>query len=156
MMGRLKSNTKEWEKLKKRLYRFDSKAFDVGFFRGSKYNSKNNNLQVAEVAWMNDQGTSTNPPRPFLTVDFKGYAEKTFPIKAKQIFLMLMFSKDNRYLKHIKELGEEYSFALQEFILDYPGSNSLRWIEEKGFNDPLYHTGKMVESVKYRINKGTH
>jgi len=152
-MGLLKSNKKEWDRLKKRLIRFDTRKLDVGIFRDARYGAGNNNMPVAQVAYLNDQGSRTNPPRPFMTVDFIGYANSSFPKKAKQFFLLLLFSNNNNYLKKLEELGEEYAFDLQEFILDYPGSNSPAWIKEKGFDDPLYHTGVMVESVRHRMTK---
>ena len=152
-MGRLKSNKKEWERLQKRLLRFDQRSMDIGIFREAKYGPEQDNMNVAQVAFMNDQGSRTNPPRPFLTVDFVAEANSSFPKKAKQFFLMLLFNKNFAFTKVMNELGEEYAFALQEIILDYPGSNSKRWADSKGFNDPLYHTGLMVESVRHRIKR---
>jgi hypothetical protein len=153
MTALLKSDKRQWEKLKRRLLRFDQRKIDVGIFRDARYGAENDNMQVAEVAYINDQGSVTNPPRPFMTVDFIGHARASFPRRAKQFYMMLLFSSNNAYMKRIEELGEEYAFDLQEIILDYPGSNSSDWAEAKGFNDPLYHTGVMVESVRHRITK---
>jgi hypothetical protein len=155
MTGRLRSNTREWDKLKRRLRRFDRRSIEVGFFSNKKYGPDNNNLQVAEVAMMNDYGTSKVPSRPFMTVDFVSYAEKTFPTKARQFFMLLILNPKSPFIKNMNELGEEFSFALQEIILDYPGRNSQWWADIKGFNDPLYHTGVMVESVSHRLKRGT-
>lgn len=153
MAGQLKIKRREWDRLKKRLLRFDQRSMDVGIFREAKYGPEQNNLNIAQVAFMNDQGSRTNPPRPFLTVDFVAEANSSFPRKAKQFFLMLLFNRNFAFTKVMNELGEEYAFALQEIILDYPGSNSPKWIASKGFNDPLYHTGQMVESVRHRIKR---
>jgi len=121
MMGRLKSNTKEWDKLKRRLRSFDQRSIEVGFFSDKKYGPDNGNLQVAEVAMMNDYGTSKVPSRPFMTVDFVSYAEKTFPTKARQLFMLLVLNPKSPFIKNMNELGEEFSSTLQEIILDYPG-----------------------------------
>ena len=153
MTALLKSDKRQWEKLKRRLLRFDQRNIDVGIFRDARYGADNDNMQVAEVAFINDQGSVTNPPRPFMTVDFISHARASFPKRAKQFYLMLLFSNNNSYMKRIEELGEEYAFDLQEIILDYPGSNSSEWAQAKGFNDPLYHTGVMVESVRHRVTK---
>jgi hypothetical protein len=152
-MGRLKSNTKGWDRLKKRLVRFDRRSFDVGFFEDKKYGSENDNLSVAEVAMINDGGSSTNPPRPFFSVDFKDYADKSFQKKAKKLFVALVLQTNVAYVRELKSMGAEYSLSLKTFILDYPGSNSDDWAEAKGFNDPLYHTGTMASAVDYRITK---
>lgn len=151
MMIHLKSDRRGWEKLKKRLQRFDKRAVDVGFFRKSKYGSENDNLYVAEVAWMNDQGTSVIPPRPFMTVDFESHILKQFVKDSKAIFIRLLLDRNFFYQKELDALGEKYKNDLRTIIFDYPGSNSQWWIDQKGFDDPLFHTGEMVESVDYRI-----
>ena len=153
MTALLKSDKRQWEKLKRRLLRFDQRKIDVGIFREARYGPDNDNMQVAEVAYINDQGSVTNPPRPFMTIDFIGHARASFPRRAKQFYMMLLFTNNNNYMKEIEKLGEEYSLELQKIILDYPGSNSSEWAEAKGFNDPLYHTGVMVQSVRHRVTK---
>lgn len=155
MTGRLKSNRKSWERLKKRLMKFDQRNIDVGFFKRERYGPDNDNMYVAEVAWMNDQGTSQVPPRPFLTVDFTQYASKNFQKKAKHIFVKLLFTNNAPFMKELNKIGEDFSDELKTIIYDYPGSNSDWWIDAKGFDDPLYHTGEMVNAVNYRIKRGS-
>lgn len=147
-MGHLKCNRKNWEQLKKRLLRFDERSFDVGFFRREKYED---GLQVAEVAWMNDQGTSVVPPRPFMTIDFQDFVEATFHKKAKHLFHILLFRKNAPFLKEFQSIADYYKDSLREIIYDYPGHNSPAWIAEKGFDDPLFHTGTLVNAVETRI-----
>ena len=153
-MGHLKVNKKGWEKLKKRLLKFDERKLDVGFFRKEKYGGENDNLYVAEVAWMNDQGTSINPPRPFMTIDFYEFASSSLQEDAKRLFSLLLFQKNAPFLKELQKIGDKYKDSLKEIIYDYPGHNSVWWAEQKGFDDPLFHTGTMVEAVDYRIHKG--
>jgi hypothetical protein len=150
-MGRLKVNKKGWETLKKRLLKFDERKVDVGFFRKEKYGAENDNLYVAEVAWMNDQGTSIVPPRPFMTVDFYDYASDAIKEDAKRLFSMLLFQKNVPYLKELQKIGDKYRDQLKEIIYDYPGHNSPWWAEYKGFDDPLFHTGTLAEAVESRI-----
>lgn len=151
MTGRLKVNRKGWERIKKRLIKFDERSIDIGFFKGDKYGPENNNLPVATVAFMNDQGTSQVPPRPFMTVDFRKYVSKTFQSHAASLFKLLLTQGNTPFLQELKKIGGDYETELRDIILRYPGSNSPRWIEQKGFDDPLYHTGEMVGSVKHRI-----
>lgn len=153
MTGRLKSNRKGWERLKKRLIRFDQREIDIGFFKGKRYGIENSNLPVATVAYMNDQGTSQVPPRPFMTVDFKKHISKSFRSYAAKLFKTLLSEKNVPFLQELKKIGEEYETELRDIILRYPGHNSPRWIEQKGFDDPLYHTGTMMGSVKHRVRR---
>lgn len=153
MSGHLKVNRRGWNKLKKRLLKFDQRQIDIGFFRGDKYGLDNDNLPVAAVAFMNDQGTSKVPPRPFMTVDFEKYISKSFKGYAATFFKKLLQTNSTAFIKELRKIGQAYETELRDIILRYPGSNSPRWIEAKGFNDPLYHTGTMVGSVKHRIRK---
>lgn len=153
MPGRLKSNRKGWEQLKKRLAKFDERSIDVGFFRREKYGPDNENLYVAEVAYINDQGNSTVPPRPFMSVDFESYVSSEYKKKAKHLFLKLLFHKNVPFLKELQSIGQEFSDELKTIIYDYPGNNSQWWAEFKGFDDPLFHTGVMVNAVNYRVKK---
>lgn len=150
-MSHLKVNKKGWDKIKKRLKRFQNRSIDVGFFRDKKYGPDNDNMFVAEVAFMNDQGSRINPPRPFLTVDFERYVLKEFSKDCKVVFLNLLLGQNTKYVKDMEAIGEKYQNVLKTIIYDYPGSNSPNWIAVKGFDDPLYHTGEMVESVDYRL-----
>lgn len=131
MTGRLKSNRKGWERLKKKLLKFDERQIDIGFFKGDKYGSDNDNLPVATVAYMNDQGTSQVPPRPFMTVDFQKYVSKSFDKYASKLFKALLTQSNVPYLKLLRSIGEEYETELRDIILRYPGHNSPRWIEQK-------------------------
>lgn len=151
MTGRLKCNRRGWDKLKKRLLRFDERSFDVGFFKEDKYGAENDNLQVAEVARMNNYGTSQVPPRPFMTVDFVKYASKTFPDMARKFFKTFMTNQSPAFLPLLKDMAGQYETELRDIILRYPGHNSPSWIAEKTFDDPLYHTGEMVGSVKSKV-----
>jgi hypothetical protein len=102
---------------------------------------------------MNDQGTSQVPARPFFTVDFLDYASNNFRNDVRSIIKELLLGKSTAYKKMMEGLGEKYSNSLKEFIYDYPGHNSIWWAEAKGFDDPLYHTGTMVNAVDFRVKK---
>tara|TARA_R100000406_G_C3081726_1_gene117122 strand:+ start:252 stop:665 length:414 start_codon:yes stop_codon:yes gene_type:complete len=135
--------------------KFDQRSVDVGFFKRERYGPDNDNMYVSEVAWMNDQGTSQVPPRPFMTVDFQQYASKNFKKRAKNLFYLLLYKKNVPFLKELNKIGDDFSNELKTIIYDYPGSNSDWWADAKGFNDPLYHTGVMVNAVDYRIVRGS-
>lgn len=151
MTGRLKCNRKGWEQIKKRLLKFDERQFDVGFLDNERYDDQD--VTVPEVAWMNDQGTSEVPPRPFMTVDFMDFVNSEFKKDSKELFKSLLLRKNVPYLKEIQKIADKYTKELQDIIFDYPGSNSQWWAEVKGFNDPLYHTGTMVNAVSNRIKR---
>ncbi|MND61440.1 hypothetical protein D3C80_526990 [compost metagenome] len=53
----------------------------------------------------------------------------------------------------LEKLGTMVGDIMQVEIDDWPGSNSPTTIKRKGFNDPLFDTGKMLESVKFQIHQ---
>lgn len=151
MSGRLKSNRKPWEQLKRRLTRFDQRKIDIGFLGRARH--PETNLYVGEVAWINDQGSSTVPPRPFMTVDFYDFLGATYHKKVKHLFYLLLFRKNVAFQKELGNIAKYYEDSLKEIIYDYPGHNSPEWAEYKTFDDPLYYTGTMVNAVSSRILK---
>ena len=154
MTGHLRVNKKGWNQLKRRLESFGhQRSVDVGFFKESKYGPQNDRLQVAQVAAWNDLGSRTNPPRPFLTVNYSRYVSVLGPTFAKRVFMMALTENPTSINNYLNELAKDLSETLQGIILDYPGRNSDDWAAIKGFNDPLIHTGKMYDSVAYRVRK---
>lgn len=151
MTGRLKCNRKGWEQLKKRLMRFDERHVQVGFLGNERYPDQD--LTVKEVAWMNDQGTSQVPARPFMTVDFHDFISENFHKDVKELFVTLLFKKNVPFVKELEKLADKYADSLKEIIYDYPGHNSDWWVDVKGFDDPLFHTGVMVNAVSSRVIK---
>jgi hypothetical protein len=156
MTGRLKSNRKGWNDLKRKLKTFDyERSVDVGFFANAQYGPDNDNLQVAQVAAWNDYGTSTNPPRPFMTIDFAGAVKSEFKDYARRVFVTLLTRNITQVNQEIEHIGIIFEEELKDIIVQYPGSNASWWAAEKGFNDPLRHTDTMLESVSSRVKKGS-
>lgn len=151
-------NTKEWEKIKKRLLTSSQNQLDVGFFQEDQYGSENNNLQVAAVAAWNEFGDSrwnvNIPPRPFMRNGLGGYMDS---VEFKKILageLKLMFNGKRRPNAIYDSMGRLLTNKLQEIILEWSSPpNAPSTIESKGFNDPLIDTGLMHDSVKYKIRK---
>lgn len=154
MTGRLKCNYQGWNRLKRKLTSFsEDRSIDVGFFSDSKYGPDNDRLQVAQVAAWNDYGSSTNPPRPFMTVYYMNHVRSVGPEMCRKAFLLLLTKNITEVNNYLKTCARDLADELQEIILDFPGDNSLAWIEQKGFNDPLLHTGHMFDSVALKVRK---
>lgn len=149
----LKVERRKLDALCKRVSQFNGTEVEVGFFEEDKYGPENGNLQVATVAYFNEFGTTLNPTRPFMRETFgDAILQLQMAWEMKKVFLALL--TDNRRVHGaMVRLGTTVQEMLRVSIAAYPGSNSARWIAVKGFNDPLFHTGKMLESVKFVINK---
>lgn len=139
--------------LKRKVETMRKTSVEVGFFPEDVYGPENDNLPVAQVAWFQEKGAEDYPSRPFFsnTVDDKMvmlHLTRAFTTAAKAVL------KDGRAIVvQLKRVGEVLKDELEVAIDDYPGQNSLSWAAAKGFNDPLRHTSKMLNSVKVKIKK---
>jgi len=126
-------------------------ALKVGFFEESVYED---GIQVAQVAQWNEEGTSTNPMRPFMRVGFgsaisKGVYHSIFVDSIESIIM-----GKSTFAKEYQKLGPMVVADMQEEIEEWnTPPNSPRTVERKGFNNPLIDTGLMHDSVKFRVEK---
>lgn len=132
----------------RRFDKLDGKTVDVGFFAEDKYDD---GLQVAQIAQWNNAGSSFHPERPFMNDTFESkqvVQAVTRTLRAS----MVAGIKGLDISRHLKALGERVAELMKKAIEDYPGHNSPATIARKGFDDPLYDTGKMLASVKFKID----
>lgn len=154
MAFKLTKDTKVWDKLKKDLSSKTGMELRVGFFEDSRYGAENDNLQVAQVAQWNEEGSSTNPTRPFIRVGFmspikSGAYEKYFKAAITRI-LDGTSSFENEY----KILGPVAVKDMKQSIADWDSPpNSPITVADKGFNNPLIDSGTMYESVDFKVAK---
>lgn len=138
--------------LTNRLQELDGTEVEAGFFEEARYGPENHNLPVAQVAAYNNFGTSFNPTRPFMDNTFEDNMNQLhMGIGVKKVFIAAL-TNGRSTQRMLRVLGETIADLMREEIDDYPGSNSPSTIARKGFNDPLYDTGKMLESVRFKIN----
>lgn len=151
MASTLKVDTSVWDRIKKNLVVGDNLQVSTGFFEDAVYDEDNNNAQVAQIARDNDQGTVKNPPRPFMNVGFGIKVQENLP----KLFLANMkriVEGKSTFTKEYKVLSTILTTGLKQTIVDWSTPrNSPRTIADKGFNDPLIKTGKMLESVESKV-----
>ncbi len=153
MTFRLKKDTRVWDKLKRDMSPRNGLELRVGFFEGN-YGPENENLNVAQVAQFNEEGTSNNPTRPFIRVGFmapiKGGAyNKNFKESIQRIL-----SGQSSFKDEYKKLGAIAVRDLKKSIADWDTPpNSPRTIENKGFNNPLIDSGLMYDSVDFKVER---
>lgn len=134
--------------MKKRLIALEKRDVKVGFFDDVYADG----MPVAQVAMLNNYGTSDIPERPFMEDTFMAKLNKA-RIKAglREVFKAVAF-KNGASLNALNKLGNMLIEIMKTTIDDYPGHNSRATIARKGFDDPLYDTGKMLASVKFVID----
>lgn len=145
----MKLNITKLRAIKRRLKALDGTKLQVGFFEEDKY--EDTGMPVAQVAMFNEYGTHLHPTRPFMQDTFESsVAKHAIKHGLKAVFVAVI--KGQAIQHKLRELGKHLAEIMQAHIDAYPGSNSAATILRKGFNDPLYDTGKMMESVKFQIS----
>lgn len=153
-MIKIEKDTKVWDQIKKNLLKSNTQELQIGFFPEAKYGPDNDNLQVAQIAQFNEEGTETNPPRPFMRVGFlapirKGIYDSYFAESIERIA-----EGKSSFIQEYVKLGPMFVNDLKEVIekWDTP-PNSPRTIERKGFDNPLIDSGLMHDSVDFKVEK---
>lgn len=151
----LKVETKRLDSLIKRVNAVNHTEVEVGFW-DDRYGPENDNLPVAQVAAYNNFGTSFNPTRPFMDDTFEDMMYQIYMARGvKNVFLSVL-SNGRGTQRLLRELGATIKELMQVTIQQYAsdGGNSRSTIERKGRDTPLIDTGKMLESVRFRIIQG--
>lgn len=151
----LKVETKKLDSLIRRTNAIDNTEIEVGFW-DDKYGPENDNLLVAQVAAYNNFGTSFNPTRPFMDDTFEDIMYQAYMAREVKNIFISVITNGRSTQRLLRGLGNKIKELMQLTILEYAadGGNSQKTIEKKGRDSPLIDTGKMLESVRFRIIKG--
>lgn len=151
---------KRLEALIKRMDGLDGTEVQVGFFEEDRYGPENGNLPVALVAYFNEYGHSIGvqgvPERPFMHETFESRMNLFHIARSMKAVFVAAIHDGRSTDRLLKNTGDMVKDMIQVSIEDYPGSNAPSTIKRKGFNDPLFLTGKMLNSVKFKLYKGGH
>lgn len=154
-----KNDEKEFDKLLKRMKSLEMKQVDVGFFN-TTYSSENGGLSVAQVAQWQEEGTIDSgghiPARPFIRTGFHQEVMSKYKAPINKALSNVASGTETPHAM-CKRLGAGLQTEMQLAIEN--GSrykaNSVAWAAFKqsttGASSPLIYTGKMRDSVKYRI-----
>lgn len=153
MAGTLKYDKRSLTSLMKRVGNLHGVEIDTGFFPEDQYGPENASLPVAQVAWYNERGLGNMvPSRPFMEKTFSDTVELQFYAAGMRRVFQDTLDKGRSTRTLLKALGEHVVGVMKMNIVDWTTpANSARWAAIKGFNDPLIFTGKMLNSVKYRL-----
>jgi len=122
----------------------DGKVLRVGFLEGETYPDGTN---VAQVAYWNEYGTVTAPPRPF----FRQMIAAKSPGWGAALGKNLTATDYNTDLA-LKRVGSGIKDQLTRSIVDFASpANAPSTAAQKGFNKPLVDTGQMQRAVDFDI-----
>lgn len=151
-------DTSGWDEIKKNLLQANKEHLSVGFHEDKQYGPENDNLFVGTVAaWMEEGDPVKYPPRPFIRMGFiPRLNSKEYQAVFKQAIDSVMSGKST-FKAAYNQIGPILKVGLQNEIISWnTPPNSPQTVADKGFNDPLIDTGKMLESVDYKVERGTY
>jgi len=145
-----------WEKIKKNIVKDSGLSLNLGIFEESKYGPENSNLQVAQVfQWMEEGDPVMYPPRPAFRVGFLPRLKTAEYVPLFQNAITSVLEGKATFKQAYTKMGPVLVKGLQNEIIGWDTPpNSARTVAEKGFNDPLIDSGKMLESVDFKVEKG--
>ena len=144
-------NTKGLDALAKRLSALARLKVKTGFFEEDKYDD---GIQVAQVAAWNEHGTRFHPERPFMKEALQDKGNRQKIINILKLAIKSAIKGDGASRRIMQSLGRLVVDEIKVTIANYPGSNSPATVARKGFDRPLYDTGKMIESVRFKVGNG--
>lgn len=154
-MVKIEVDTKQWDKIKKELLKAGNEKLLCGWFPNSTYGSDNDNLPVAQVAQWNEEGSINNPTRPFIRFGFMSKLKGPEYRKVFEASIANVLQGNTTFKAEYTKLGPILVKEMKDVIIDWSTPpNSPRTIEAKGFDDPLVWTGRMRESVEYKVERG--
>lgn len=111
---------------------------------GTKKESVNPNLTVAQVASYNEFGTNKNPSRPFIRGTYERRRQDIIDQTAK-----FLYRDPENVLSHV---GLYVVSLIQEEIRKgIAPENSKYTVERKGSSKPLIDTGQLINSITYKV-----
>ena len=123
-----------------------SGTVNVGFLEGSTYPD---GIPVAAVAFWNEFGNGSAPPRPF----FRNMIAAESPTWGDKV-AALAKSTGNDGPKVLALMGEDIEGALKQSITDFTSPElAASTVARKGFDKPLIDTGHMLNSTGYEVVK---
>lgn len=141
-------NLRGFDNLARRLKTLAATKVKVGFFEEDSYDD---GTPVAQVAAWNEYGTSFHPERPFMRETLEDRKTRRALLKGMMAAAKATIHNTGNARRILATLGLLITEEIKVTIANYPGSNSARTIAAKGFDRPLYDTGKMLESVKFKF-----
>lgn len=143
-----------WKNMKKNL-RAKKSMINLGWFEGQNYGPENYSLPMAQVAQWVEEGQTINsqPPRPAIRTLFIPVLRDSTDLLNMAIPLIHEVAMGKITWKKMHEkmapsLQYKFKMALKAYNT-VPNKPST--IAKKGFNDPWYETGTLIESVRFEI-----
>lgn len=146
-MTTYQDHDKGWKAILKEIKKLGKMKLEVGVLGNAPRHPSG--LNVADIATFNEFGTSSIPARPFIRSTFDENTEKYQRWAQKSVSLIGAGMSANNVAKR---MGEMIKSDIQRKIVAIKmPPNSAATIQRKGSSNPLIDTGRMRQSIDYRL-----
>lgn len=163
MSFKLNIDKSGWKKLKKNLKDAETYNVNLGWFPEQVYGPENSNLPMAYVAKITEEGHvngadslipgAITPPRPFMRVGLKG-ALKSGANKQQFQSMIEAVLEGKSVLAAMQKTLPAFEQTLKQVMLDWDTPrNAPLTVRMKGFDDPLYNSGELIDNVTAKVQK---
>lgn len=102
----------------------------------------------AQLLWYSENKGKNRPKRPAMSTAFNAFVRSN---QHRAGYSLLAIASPERFLQ---KTGDKLAESIKKSITGWSvPANAPSTIAKKGFNNPLIETGKMRDSIDYRINR---
>lgn len=118
----------------------------VGIIEQANYDGSDGE-SVAQVAFWNEYGTATVPPRPFFRNTIAEHKDE-WPKQAAE----MLEANGGDVRQALADMGEVVKGQIKMTIQDFrEPPNAAATVKQKGFDKPLIDTGTLWRSIDYEV-----
>lgn len=120
-------------------------------FKSQHKSETKEQASIGEVALFNEFGTKRIPERPFIRGSYQKYIKAWRKLIHEQVDLAYQGKKDLDTI--LKLVGLKIQADMKRFVVELKSPpNAPVTAERKKSNNPLIHTGQMINSIHFQIN----
>lgn len=148
-MSIVKDNDKLWKRTIKKIYALNGKIVSAGIHTDA--GTEKNGVSIAQVAVYNEFGTERIPSRPFVRLTFEDKNKEWHNEADKQ--LTAIVNGGRTASGALNAVGRLMQKDLRAIIGDTSKlrHNAPSTIAKKGFDKPLYDTGKLKAAIDFKV-----
>ena len=159
VMKNVKDNDKGWKRITRKMLALDKKEVSAGVHDDA--GNEDNGKPIALVAFWNEYGTKRKnkdgakvphiPPRPFIRISFDDHNGEWVSEADKQLTAMVNAGKTANGA--LNAVGRRMKKDIKKIIGDKSKlkPNAPSTIAKKGFDKPLYETGKLKAAIDFKV-----
>lgn len=157
-MRNVKDNDKGWKRITRKILALDKKEVSAGVHEDA--GNEDNGKSIALVAFWNEYGTKRKkdgkrvqhiPPRPFIRISFDDHNNEW--VKEADTQLTAMVNSGKTTNGALNAVGRLMKKDIKKIIGDKSKleHNAPSTIARKGFDKPLYETGKLKAAIDFKV-----